>query len=104
MSYLIFNEKGKKTGDIEIAEQCTSAIFNYQVIGNGAEVEFFGSNVPYADPQNDSHWVPILTLTAAAHDTEPFRQHCWDKLRYKVKGGDNVEIYVSSGVSGQQYK
>lgn len=40
MSYLIFNEKGKKTGDIEMAEQCTSAIFNYQVIGNGAEVEF----------------------------------------------------------------
>lgn len=51
MSYLIFNEKGKKTGDIEMAEQCTSAIFNYQVIGNGAEVEFFGSNIPYADPQ-----------------------------------------------------
>lgn len=66
MSYLIFNEKGKKTGDIEMAEQCTSAIFNYQVIGNGAEVEFFGSNIPYADPQNDSHWVSILTLTAAA--------------------------------------
>ncbi|OWX21751.1 hypothetical protein A7A39_00090 [Acinetobacter baumannii] len=46
MSYLVFNVKGKKTGDIDIAEQCTSAIFNYQVIGNGAEVEFFGSNVP----------------------------------------------------------
>ncbi|MFG4025770.1 hypothetical protein ACFZ9C_17615 [Acinetobacter baumannii] len=41
-----------------------------------------------------------LSLTAAAPDTEPFRQHCWDKLRYKVKAGDNVEIYVSSGVSG----
>lgn len=100
MSYLVFKEKGKKTGDIEIAEQCTSAIFNYQVIGNGAEVEFFGSNVPNADPQNDSHWVPIITLSAAAPDTEPFRQHCWDKLRYKVKTGDSVEIYVSSGVSG----
>lgn len=75
---------------------------NFQLPGDRerAEVEFFGSNVPSADPQNDSHWVPILSLTAAAPDTEPFRQHCWDKLRYKVKAGDNVEIYVSSGVSG----
>lgn len=41
-----------------------------------------------------------MTITAGVPDTEPFRQHAWDKLRYVVTAGTDVEIYVSSGVSG----
>ena len=100
MSFLIFNKKGERVGDIGMAGQCTSAIFNYQVIGAGAVVEFSGSNKPDTDPQADQHWEPIVTIEAGTPDSEPFRQHAWDKIRYKVTAGNSVEIYVSSGVSG----
>ena len=100
MSFLVFNKKDKQVGDIGMAGQCTSAIFNYQVIGAGAVVEFSGSNKPDADPQADKHWEPIVTIEAGVPDSEPLRQHAWDKIRYKVTAGSSVEIYVSSGVSG----
>lgn len=100
MTYLVFNESSKNSGDKGVIDQCTSAIFNYQVIGAGAEVEFFGSNHPNADIDNEDHWSPIVTITAGVPDTEPYRQHAWEKLRYVVNVGVNVEIYVSSGVSG----
>ena len=100
MSYLIFKEKGLAVGAKKVAEQCTSAIFNYQVIGAGATVEFSGSNKPDYDIDNEDHWSPIVTITAGIPDTEPFRQHAWDNVRLKVTAGSNVEVYVSSGVSG----
>ena len=100
MSFLIFNKKDKQVGDIGMAGQCTSAIFNYQVIGSGAVVEFSGSNKPDCDVLIDQHWEPIVTIQAGTPDSEPFRQHAWDKIRYKVIAGADVEIYVSSGVSG----
>lgn len=100
MTFLVFKETGKSTGDKEMVGQCTSAIFNYQVIGAGAVVDFFGSNHPNPDIDNDEHWSPIVTITAGVPDTEPFRQHAWDKLRFVVMAGTDVEIYVSSGVSG----
>lgn len=40
MSFLVFNKKDQQVGDIGMVGQCTSAIFNYQVIGSGAVVEF----------------------------------------------------------------
>lgn len=100
MSYRIFCVENANQNDTAMVDQCTSAIFNYQVIGDG-EVEFYGSNVPVdqLDPTNDNHWVHILTLSGGIADSEPFRQHCWNALRYKVKNG-NVGIYVTSGVSG----
>ena len=100
MTFLVFKEQRKKAGDAGMAGQCTSAIFNYQVIGSGAVVEFSGSNKPDADPAVDQHWEPIVTIAAGTPDSEPFRQHAWDKIRYKVTAGADVEIYVSSGVSG----
>ena len=100
MSFLIFNKKDQQVGDIGMAGQCTSAIFNYQVIGSGAVVEFSGSNKPDCDVLIEQHWEPIVTIEAGTPDSEPFRQHAWDKIRYKVTAGDSVEIYVSSGVSG----
>ena len=100
MSFLLFKEKGLATGAKKVAEQCTSAIFNYQVIGAGATVEFSGSNKPDYDIDNEDHWSPIVTITAGTPDTEPFRQHALDNVRLKVTAGSNVEVYVSSGVSG----
>lgn len=100
MTYLVFKETGKNTGDKGMVAQCTSAIFNYQVIGAGAVVEFFGSNHPSPDISDEYHWIAIATITAGIPDTEPFRQHAWDKLRFVVTAGDDVDIYVSSGVSG----
>lgn len=100
MAYLLFNETGKLVGDIGMQDQCTSALFGYQVVGAGAQVEFSGSNMPAADINNDSHWIPIVTITADIPDTEPFRQHVWDKVRYKVIAGTDVGIYVTSGVAG----
>ncbi|KYQ83150.1 hypothetical protein AWW72_15485 [Acinetobacter sp. NRRL B-65365] len=100
MTFLVINESGKAVGDKGMVAQCTSAIFNYQVIGAGAAVDFFGSNHPSADIENEDHWSPIVTVEAGTPDTEPFRQHAWDKIRYVVTAGANVEIYVSSGVSG----
>ncbi|NNP70392.1 hypothetical protein [Acinetobacter sp. Ac_5812] len=100
MTFLVLNETNKNTGDKGMVAQCTSAIFNYQVIGNGAVVDFFGSNHPNADIGNEEHWSPIVTIAAASPDSEPFRQHAWDKIRYVVTAGNSVEIYVSSGVSG----
>lgn len=100
MAFLIFNSTGKNTGDKASVSECTSAIFNYQVIGAGAVVEFSGSNKPVPDINNDADWEPIVTITAGVPDTEPFRQHTWDNLRYVVTAGNEVEIYVSSGVSG----
>lgn len=98
MAYLLFKEEGKKTGDTGVARQCTSAIFNYQVIDG--VVLFSGSNVPMADPDNDKFWQDIVTITAGIPDTEQFRQHTWNHIRYKVIEGDEVGIYVTSGVSG----
>lgn len=100
MAYRLINVSGKTVGDCDKEAQCTSAIFNYQVIGDGAEVEFSGSNVPSADITNEAHWIPIVTLAAGVPDTEPFRQHVWDQIRYKVTAGTDVAIYVTSGVSG----
>lgn len=100
MTFLVFKETGKKVGDKGMVAQCTSAIFNYQVIGAGAEVNFFGSNHPKADIENEDHWCPIVTISSATPDSDPFRQHAWDKLRFVVTTGNDVEIYVSSGVSG----
>ncbi|MFV0408825.1 MAG: hypothetical protein ACK5LJ_03730 [Paracoccus sp. (in: a-proteobacteria)] len=102
MAYLLFNESKKTLGDVGVKNLCTSAIFNYQVIGEGAEVEFSGSNVPVGilDVNNDAHWMPIVTITAGVADSEPFRQHCWNIIRYKVVAGSDVGIYVTSGVSG----
>ena len=100
MTFLVFNEVDKTTGDKGKVAQCTSAIFNYQVIGAGAVVDFSGSNHPNPDINNEDHWSPIVTITVGTPDTEPFRQHAWDKLRYVVTAGSDVEIYVSSGVSG----
>lgn len=102
MAYLLFKETGLKVGDVGVQSQCTSAIFNYQVIGVGAEVEFSGSNVPLdlLDPNNEDHWIPIVTITAGVADSEPFRQHCWNSVRYKVIAGSDVAVYVTSGVSG----
>ena len=64
MSYLIFKEKGLATGAKKVAEQCTSAIFNYQVIGAGATVEFSGSNKPDYDIDDETHWQLIMSLQA----------------------------------------
>lgn len=102
MAYLLFKQAGLKVGDVGVKSQCTSAIFNYQVIGAGAEVEFSGSNVPLdlLDPNNEDHWIPIVTITAGVADSEPFRQHCWNSVRYKVMAGNDVAVYVTSGVSG----
>lgn len=100
MAYLLFNETGKTAGDTAMQDQCTSALFGYQVIGAGAEVEFSGSNMPVPDISNDSHWIPVVTITAGVPDSEPYRQHVWDKVRYKVIAGNDVGIYVSSGVAG----
>ena len=100
MSFLVFNKKDKQVGDIGMVGQCTSAIFNYQVIGSDAVVEFSGSNKPDCDVLIDQHWEPIVIIEAGTPDSEPFRQHAWDKIRYKVTAGSGVEIYVSSGVSG----
>lgn len=100
MAFLIFSTTGKNIGDKAVATECTSAIFNYQVIGAGAVVEFSGSNKPDADIDNDAHWEPIVTVTAGVPDDVPYRQHTWDNIRYVVTAGNNVEIYVSSGVSG----
>lgn len=97
MSYLIFECKGKVKGDKGVAYQTTSAIFNYQVL-NG-KVKFYGSNVRKADVNNPKHWIEIVTIDDNG-DTEPFRQHAWDKVMYEVLDGDDVEIYVASGVSG----
>jgi len=99
MAYLLFKEKEKKQGNTGHQIQCTSAIFNYQVLGDG-EVLFSGSNVPDADPNNDDHWIDIVTITAQQADTEPFRQHCWNAVRWKVVSGTSVDIYVTSGVAG----
>ena len=101
MSYLIFKEKGLAVGAKKVAEQCTSAIFNYQVIGAGATVEFSGSNKPDYDIDDETHWQLIYVATGNTADSEPFRQHAWDNVRLKVTAGSNVEVYVSSGVSGQ---
>ena len=100
MSYLIFKEKGLAVGAKKVAEQCTSAIFNYQVIGAGATVEFSGSNKPDYDIDDETHWQLIYVATGNTADSEPFRQHAWDNVRFKVTAGADVEIYVSSGVSG----
>lgn len=102
MAFLLFNEKNKTVGDVGVQSLCTSAIFNYQVIGAGAEVEFSGSNVPLdiLDANNEDHWIPIVTMTAGVADSEPFRQHAWNSIRYKVISGATVGIYVTSGVSG----
>ena len=100
MSFLVFNKKDQQVGDIGMVGQCTSAIFNYQVIGSGAVVEFSGSNKPDCDVLIEQHWEPIVTIEAGTPDSEPFRHHAWDKIRYKVTAGADVEIYVSSGVSG----
>lgn len=99
MAYLIFNKESLKTGDMDKVSQCTSAIFNYQVLGG--QVEFSGSNVPVnqLDIENESHWIPIVTLDDGG-DSEPFRQHAWNSLRYKVISGDDVQVYVTSGVAG----
>ena len=95
-----FNETGKATGDVGMQDQCTSALFGYQVVGTGAEVEFSGSNMPEPDINDDSHWIAIVTIAAGVADAEPFRQHVWDKVRYKVIAGNDVGIYVTSGVAG----
>lgn len=100
MAFLVFKKQGLTVGDKGVAEMCTSAIFNYQVVGAGAVVEFTGSNKPDYDINNDDHWQPILTVLSDTPDNEPFRQHCWDNIRYNVIAGADVEIYVSSGVSG----
>ena len=100
MAYLLFNETGKVAGDIGMQDQCTSALFGYQVIGAGAQVEFSGSNMPEPDLNDDNHWIPIVTITAGVVDEVPYRQHVWDKVRYKVIAGNDVGIYVSSGVAG----
>ena len=71
MTFLVFKEQRKKAGDAEMAGQCTSAIFNYQVIGSGAVVEFSGSNKPDADPAVDQHWEP-----AACLGQDPLQGHC----------------------------
>ncbi|GAA5003345.1 hypothetical protein GCM10023206_06970 [Acinetobacter puyangensis] len=102
MAYLLFNETGKSVGDVGMKSQCTSAIFNYQVIGSGAVVEFSGSNVPLdqLDIGIEDQWIPICTIESGVADSEPFRQHVWNSLRYKVTAGAEVGIYVTSGVSG----
>lgn len=98
MAYYIFKEIGKNTGDKAKVGRCSSAIFNYQVL-NG-QVQFSGSNVPNADVDDDSIWVEIVTLGDRQADTEPFRQHAWEQVRYKVLSGSDVQIYVTSGVAG----
>ena len=100
MAFLVFKDKGLNVGDKKVAEMCTSAIFNYQVVGTNAVVEFTGSNKPDYDIDDDADWQPILTVVSDTPDIEPFRQHCWDNIRYKVIAGTDVEVYVSSGVSG----
>ena len=100
MSLLVFNNKEKQGGERGRVGQCTSAIYNSQVIGSAAVVEFSGSNKPDCDVLIEQHWEPIVTIEAGTPDSEPFRQHAWDKIRYKVIAGADVEIYVSSGVSG----
>lgn len=99
MAYLVFNARNKKQGDIEVVSECASYTANYQVIGDG-EVEFSGSNVPpdLLNPDDDAHWIPILTLKADVPDTEPFRQHTWNSLRYKVVSGERVGVFVAVGV------
>lgn len=98
MAFYIFKETGRNTGDKGKIDRCASAIFNYQVL-NG-QVQFSGSNVPNADIEYESIWVEIVTLGDRQADTEPFRQHVWENIRYKVLSGSNVEIYVTSGVAG----
>ena len=100
MSFLIFKEKGLKIGDKLVATQCTSAIFNYMVIGAGASVRFSGTNKQDYDTDIAEHWHEIVTMTGNTADSEPFRQHAWDIVMLEVLAGTDVEVYVSSGVSG----
>lgn len=97
MAFLAFNVIGAKAGDADCKTGFGSVMYQYQVFGDGAEVEFAGSNVPKPDPFNDSHWVPLVTIRAGETDTEPYRQYVWNSIRYKVISGSNVEIYMSAG-------
>lgn len=98
MAYLIFETDNAKKGDMYVARLTTSAIFNYQVLGG--TVKFLGSNVPDVRPEDRHLWCEILTLKDGEPDTEPFRQHAWNNICYEVLEGENVGIYVSSGVAG----
>lgn len=99
MSYLVFKAKGKTTGDTGIARHTTSALFNFQVF-NGT-VEFYGSNVPDVTMDDMKKWVKLLTVDENGDpENLPYRQWCWDNLAYKVVSGNDVEIYVASGVAG----
>ena len=98
MSYLVFNKTGKTVGDKGMVGELCSAVFAYQVIGVGAEVEFSGSNHPNADINNDAHWIVTRTINNASTGEDCYIQHSWDKLRYKVAAGTDVEIYVAVGI------
>ena len=79
MSYLIFKEKGLAVGAKKVAEQCTSAIFNYQVIGAGATVEFSGSNKPDYDIDNIPENINIKLLLipgGLSWDNTEYKKYC----------------------------
>lgn len=109
MSYALFHDLAVATGTRKAVNQCTSAIFTYQINGAvGTKVSFWGSNYQTPDPNNATHWIPIQTIEVTevvtfASDPSVFPgapdQHCWDSLMYIVETGP-VDVLVRSGVSG----
>lgn len=109
MSYALFHDLQVATGTRKAVNQCTSAIFTYQIDGAvGTKVSFWGSNLNTPDPTNARHWIPILTIEvtetvtfSSSRDAFPGApdQHCWESLMYIVEQGP-ADVYVRSGVSG----
>lgn len=97
MAYLAFNVTDAKAGDAACKSGFGSVMYQWQVFGEGAEVEFGGSNVPNPDPYNDKHWVKLVSIKDGVPDTAEYRQFAWNSVRYKVLSGDKVEIYMSVG-------
>lgn len=98
MAHLILNKTDLAVGDTGKATQLGSAMYQFQVIGNNAIVEFSGSNVPNADVTNNDHWIPLLSIASGMPDSIDYRQYVWDSIRYKVVSGTDVAVYVSIGV------
>lgn len=109
MSYALFHDLQVATGTRKAVNQCTSAIFTYQINGAvGAKVSFWGSNYNTPDPMNPTHWIPILTIEVSetvsfGSDPDNFPgapdQHCWESLMYIIDQGP-ADVLVRSGVPG----
>ena len=96
---MLFQETGKKTGDMDMKPLTSSAMYNFQVFGGA--VEFYGSNVTDVkmDKDNLGRWQKLLTVDESGDKEAPYRQYAWGNIGYKVISGENVEIYVSAGAT-----